>query len=294
MSLRAIVRRLGGDLYDGGRRANIPAPGHSAHDRSVSLLEQDGRVVVHTFGDGDWRAVRDHLRSLGLLEDTGSDRSGEAPPAKAVDERRRTARRLIAARLWDDGRALAGTVSARHCRGRGVRGDLPGPEAMRHHSAAPLSVYRPSRATRPALMAGVLDPEGAITAVELTYLTPGGRRAFDLALPRKTVGMIPAGSAVRLDAAAPSMLVAEGVFTALAARRRFALPTWALLSTSNLRRWRPPALVRSVLIAADRGIDGEASAQRLAQDLAGVGVAADIALPPPAFGDWDEAAAAEP
>lgn len=293
MSLRAIVRRLGGDLYDGGRRANIPAPGHSARDRSVSLLEEDGRVVVHTFGDGDWRAVRDHLRSLGLLDEPGLSRSLEAPRPTALDDARREARRQSAARLWGEGRALVGTVSARHCRGRGVRGDLPGPGALRHHPAAPLSVYRQGRATRPALMAGVLDPDGTITAVELTYLTPGGRRAFDLALPRKTVGVVPAGSAVRLDAAAPAMLVAEGVFTALAARRRFALPTWALLSTSNLRRWRPPPGVRSVVIAADRGPDGEASASSLARDLASLGVGAEVALPPPGFGDWDEAAGAE-
>jgi len=38
MSLREIVRVLGGDLYDGGRRANVPAPKHSRADRSVSLL----------------------------------------------------------------------------------------------------------------------------------------------------------------------------------------------------------------------------------------------------------------
>ncbi|AZS19166.1 toprim domain-containing protein [Caulobacter sp. FWC26] len=291
MSLRAIVRRLGGDLYDGGRRANIPAPGHSRRDRSVSLLEHDGRVVVHTFGDGDWREVRDHLRSLGLLDEAGPARLAQAAVEAAADQGR-LARRETATRLWNEGRTLAGTVSARHCRGRGVLGQLPGPQALRHHPAAPLSVYRPTSSTRPALMAGVLDAAGTITAVELTYLTPGGRRAFDLALPRKTVGLVPAGSAVRLDPAAPDMLVAEGVFTALAARRRFALPAWALLSTSNLRRWRPPPLVRSVLIAGDRGTDGEASAQRLAEGLAAEGVAARIVLPPPGSGDWDEAASA--
>ena len=66
MSLRPIVQALGGDLYDRGQRANIPAPGHSAADRSVSLLLKDGRIIVHTFGDGDWRAVLDHLRGEGL------------------------------------------------------------------------------------------------------------------------------------------------------------------------------------------------------------------------------------
>ena len=58
MSLQTIVRTLGGDLYDRGRRANVPAPGHSCQDRSVSLLLQGDRVVVHTFGGADWREVQ--------------------------------------------------------------------------------------------------------------------------------------------------------------------------------------------------------------------------------------------
>ena len=293
MSLRAIVRRLGGDLYDGGRRANIPAPGHSRRDRSVSLLERDGRVIIHTFGDGDWRGVRDHLRSLGLL---GEGRAGAAVCAAGArdvaGERDRLHRRHVAQALWAQGRTIGGTLSERYCKGRGLVGPVPGGEALRHHGRAPISIYRPTGRSRPALMAGVIDRDGELTAVELTYLTPGGRRAFDLALPRKTVGLMPPGSAVRLDAPAADMLVAEGLFTTLAARHRFSLPAWALLSTSNLRRWRPPPGVRSVLIAADRGPDGEASAQTLAHDLTRVDVAARIALPPARFGDWDEAAKA--
>jgi hypothetical protein len=287
MSLRAIVRRLGGDLYDGGRRANIPAPGHSAADRSVSLLERDGRLIIHTFGEGDWRQVRDHLRSLGLIGGTPSPIDAATRPSPPCGEGHR--RRATAQALWTQGRDIAATVSARHCRGRGMADPLPGPWALRHHPAAPISVYRPGRAARPALMAGVLDADGALSAVELTYLTPGGRRAIDLALPRKTVGVIPAGSAVRLSPLASNLLVAEGVFTANAAGRHFGLPAWALLSTSNLRRWRPPPGVRSLLIAADRGPDGERSAGILAEAVARSGVGVDIVLPSLGFGDWDEA-----
>ena len=61
MSLRPIVNAFGGDLYQGGARASVPAPGHSAEDRSVSLLLEGDRVVVHTFGDGDWKGVLDFL-----------------------------------------------------------------------------------------------------------------------------------------------------------------------------------------------------------------------------------------
>lgn len=287
MSLRSIVRALGGDLYDGGRRANIPAPGHSRQDRSVSLLERNGRLIVHSFGASDWRAVRDDLRARGLLAAGASVADhGDAP---SRDGESRARRRLCAEVLWSSGRPIAGTASERHCRRRGIVGALPGPEVLRHSGLVPLSVYRPGPATRPALLAGVRDAGGAITAVEITYLDHSGRRAAGLRLSRKTVGLIPPGCAVRLDVAGPDLLVAEGVFTALSARRRFGLPAWALLSTSNLRGWRPPPGVCRVVIAADRGKDGEASAARLARDLASLGVEVEIVLPPEGFGDWNEA-----
>lgn len=84
------------------------------------------------------------------------------------------------------------------------------------------------------------------------------------------------------------MLVGEGCFTTLSASERFSLPAWALLSTRNLRVWRAPAGVRSVLIAGDRGADGEASAAVLRRRLADDGVAAVVELPPLPFEDWND------
>lgn len=71
MTLHALVAALGGDLYHGGARANVPAPGHSAKDRSISLLLTEGRVVIHGFGGVDWRAMRDDLRRRGFIDDAG-------------------------------------------------------------------------------------------------------------------------------------------------------------------------------------------------------------------------------
>jgi hypothetical protein len=123
----------------------------------------------------------------------------------------------------------------------------------------------------------------------VTYLDRQGRRAEDLRLPRKTVGRLSGGSAVRLDLVGSEMLVAEGVITALSASERFGLPAWALLSTSNLRRWTPPAQVRRVLIAADRGTDGERSARVLAGRLSDFGVEIAVRWPPLPHGDWNDA-----
>jgi putative DNA primase/helicase len=125
-------------------------------------------------------------------------------------------------------------------------------------------------------------------AVEVTYLAPNGRRAIDLHLPRKTVGVTPPGCAVRMDPDAPDMLVGEGVFATRAASEWFDLPGWALQSTRNLRAWSAPEGVRSVLIAGDRGKDGEASAEVLRARLVKSGVAARIELPPAPWPQWDQ------
>lgn len=293
MSLKPIVQALGGDLYDRGLRANIPAPGHSAADRSVSLLLREGRVIVHTFGDGDWKDVLDYLRGEGLVDAQNAPTTlSQARRAQSGAPVTGLERRQAALRIWEGGRPLAGTLSARHCALRGVGRPLPGPDVLRHGGQTPVSAYAESRHHRPALLAAICDREGGFTAVEVTYLAPNGRRALDLRLSRKTVGPSPACCAVRIDDAAPQMLVAEGLFTTLSASARFALPAWALMSTRNLRHWRPPEGVREVLIAADRGADGEASAEQLRAGLVGAGLKARIALPPEGFGDWNEAEAA--
>ena len=295
MTLRTIVQVMGGDLYDRGRRANIPAPGHSAADRSVSLLLEDNRLVVHTFGDGDWRAVLDDLRGRGLIDAANAplSMSGERQARAAAESPNGLERRAVALQLWEAGRPLPRSVSEQHCRLRGVARALPGPEALRHGSETPVSAYRAGGRTRPALLAAILTAEGTLTAVEVPYLAPNGRRAEDLRLSRKTVGVAPGGCAVRLDPAGEEMLVGEGVFTTLSASEWFGLPAWALMSTRNLRAWRAPDGVRSVLIAADRGADGEASAARLKASLLQAGVAASVALPPAPWGDWNEWSAAQ-
>ncbi len=288
MTLHHIVRALGGDLYQGGMRANVPAPGHSAQDRSVSLLLTEGRLVVHNFGGGDWRCVRDALRIAGFIDDSGQltgvghSAANFVPPDPGL-------RRAAAARLWAGGVGLgSGTLARRYLALRGVEGGT-GLLNLRHHPEAPTSVYRQDPHRRPALMARISDDADRLTAVELTYLDPNGRRATQLRLSRKTVGQVPAGAAVRLAPAAPRMLVGEGVVTTLAAMGRFDLPGWALRSADNLAAWTPPDDVRQVLIAADNGPVGLRAAARLRARLLDAGLSATVRAPHPTFGDWGDA-----
>lgn len=289
MSLRRIVAALGGDLYQGGCRANVPAPGHSAADRSVSLMLTDGRIIIHGFGGVEWRTMRDDLRRRGFIDAAGRLTGGGAagPSVPRPDQRVRLA---TAARLWEGGAGIDGaTAAGRHLQRRAVRCGAAAIN-LRHHPCAPISVYRDGGRGLPALVARVSDAEDRLTAVELTYLDPAGRLASGLALTRKTVGLVPAGAAVRLAPASEAMLVGEGVVTTLSAMDRFRLPGWALMSVNNLAVWAPPPGVRRVLIAADRGLAGQGAADQLRRRLAQGGVEAEAIWPDPPFGDWNEAA----
>ena len=153
MSLRAIVSALGGDLYQNGARANVPAPGHSAADRSISLVLSDGRVVAHGFGAADWRAALDDLTQRGLIDEQRRPRGGGcAASVPHIDLRRRIE---AAECLWEGGQAAtpAGRA-ALHLRLRGVpwRDDLTD---LRDHPSAPLAVYAMGRRTRGAMLAKI-------------------------------------------------------------------------------------------------------------------------------------------
>jgi hypothetical protein len=294
MPLRNIVRALGGELYAGGRRANVPYPGHSRADRSLSILSDNGRIVVSCFGAGDWKEALGHLRDLGLI-DRGNRPIGVGLPMLGplpcvVPSREKAA---AAKAIWEGGRDMSRTPAEKYLQFRHITGDLPDARVARFSQAVPLSAYRtePWIPTRPALLVAVRAAGGAFTGVEVTYLRPNGRRAEELRLPRKHIGRVPAGSAVRIDPAATDMLVAEGFVTALSARARFGLPAWALLSTRNLRAWSAPMGVRSVLIAGDNGADGHRSASMLAERLGAQGVRACLAFPGDQWGDWNDAAA---
>lgn len=290
-SLAALVRAVGGDLYAGGRRALVPAPGHSAQDRSVSLLLEGDRVVAHSFGGAAWQEILDDLRDRGWIDAENRLLCGGAPAPRrtSVPDLTRAERIAAARRLWEAaGRVTPECPAGLYIAARGIHLQVAAAGALRAHAAVPAAAYRDRGVQRPALLAGVRDPEGELCAVEITYLDAQGRRSALARPPRKVVGVLPAGCAVRLARRAAVMAVGEGVFSALSAMQRFGLPAWALLSTSNLRRWRAPDGVRRVMVAGDRGPDGERSAALLVARLRSAGCAAAVALPPAGYGDWND------
>ncbi len=65
-----------------------------------------------------------------------------------------------------------------------------------------------------------------------------------------------------------------------------------LLGIRNLRAFRPAPCVRSILIAADRGAEGEGAAKALRETLVSLGLEATVRLPPERFRDFNQMAQA--
>ena len=79
----AITRHYRGDWS--GNQGLIPAPGHSAQDRGVSVKDaENGDVIFHSFNGVDWREIKDECRRLGLIgeRDRSVDRGTRASAAK--------------------------------------------------------------------------------------------------------------------------------------------------------------------------------------------------------------------
>ena len=219
--LHDIAAALGGDLHHGGRTASVPAPGHSRADRSVSLLLDQDRVVIHGFGSTGWREVRAHLVGLGLIDAAGrltGATTGVFGRASVTPIRPPPRGRMAVAQMvWGGALPLAeGDLCLRYFRHRGLRLRSM-PEDLRRHPAAPVSVFRPDGPTCPAMIAAIRAPDDEMRAVEIAYLDPDGRAARRIRLPRKTVGSAPGGVAVRLSPLEAEMVVGEGVVTTLSA-----------------------------------------------------------------------------
>jgi hypothetical protein len=166
---------------------------------------------------------------------------------------------------------------------------IPVPPSLRVHGMfGPYGEHRPSGARRPQMVAAVQHVEHAgILAVHRTFLASDGYGKAALDPARMVLG--PArGGAVRLALAAETLMVAEGIETALSAMQATCLPAWAALSTSGLAALVLPPEVRTVIVLADHDRAGEAAARTAALRFIGEGRRVRLALPPKAGSDFND------
>lgn len=286
--LKRIVAELGGTLFDDGRRALIPGPGHGPSDRSVSLTEcENGRILIYCFSPrDDWRAVRDHLVSRNLLNESGAGSAPlDAPLARHDAKMQSPERRLRAERLWNEARPICWTHAELYLQSRAIECSALNFEALRFH---PHVTSLDDRRRRPALLAVLRDYNGRLQGVQATLLAQNGAEKARVATPRRVIGAL-MGGAVRLGAPDKTLVIAEGVETALSAANLLGYPAWAALTVGNLAHFEPPADLERLIIASDRDEAGHVAATRLAEHLHSK---LDIEIAPPPIGhkDWNDVA----
>jgi putative DNA primase/helicase len=284
--LERIVAACGGVLLDGGSRALIPGPDHSTRDRSVSLREtEEGRILIHCFSPrDDWRAVRRALADRGLLNDETPPSDSRSRASAVVAQPGEEARVERARKIWEDSQPIRLTAASNYLRRRAVVASAELDAALRFH---PRMTSLEDRARRPALVAAICDREGLLQGVQVTLLTRHGGAKAPLTTPRRVIGRL-LGGTVRLMPTSPTMVVAEGIESALSAADVLKTPAWAALSAHNLSRFEPPAAVRCLIIASDSDPAGVRASETLLRRVESAGLRARIEMPPAEHGDWND------
>ena len=131
--------------------------------------------------------------------------------------------------------------------------------------------------------------QGQKAALHRTYLDTLGNKA-EVSTPRKMMGTMPVGAAVRLMPYTDTLGIAEGIETALSASILHGVPTWAALNAGLLADWTPPANVETVFIFGDNDFSytGQAAAYALGQKLRARGLRVIVELPIRTDTDWND------
>ncbi|MGH7056414.1 MAG: DUF7146 domain-containing protein [Acetobacteraceae bacterium] len=186
-----------------------------------------------------------------------SSGAGASSADKVAEQARKTARALGS---WNGAEPVPGMPAEQYLKSRRIEHIASSP-ALRWRADVP---HPSGRGRLPALLCRIDGPDGNFRALQRIYLKRDGSGKAEIEPAKASLGPV-AGGAVRLDAAAAELVVAEGVETTAAAGRLLGLPAWAAVSCGNLARSMVlPPDVRSVVIAVDRDPPGERAAREAA------------------------------
>jgi putative DNA primase/helicase len=140
-----------------------------------------------------------------------------------------------------------------------------------------------------AMVGLIQSPDGKGWGVHRTYLGGGGLQA-PVPTPKKVLGSVPEGAAIRLFDHEGVLGVAEGIETALSAMQLFGVPTWATINFVGLEKWIPPDRVTSVVVFGDndRSFTGQTAAYALARKLKAKGLPVSVQIPVTPGHDWND------
>lgn len=138
----------------------------------------------------------------------------------------------------------------------------------------------------PAMIARVIR-DGRCVTIHRTYILDGKKAPVEA--PKKLMpGLGVIGGSIQLGDPAPTMGVAEGIETALAASVMFGMPVWAAISAAGVEGWQPPPQAKRVVVFADNDANGvgQCASYQLMRRLYGNGVDVEVMVPAMVGTDW--------
>lgn len=295
--IRAIARALGGDVA-GPNQVTCPGPGHSKHDRSLSVVFSSTSVfTVHSFAGDPWPICKDHVaRLLGVpQQEWRSDLRAPRMPAPAPSDHAQH-HSAFALRIWQTALPPILSPVQRYLEGRNLQistTPLAYGDTIRFLPACPFMLKTGGRVRLPAMVTlfrDVLTNEPrAIHRTALAADGSGKAKMKDLE-PRQMLGPVK-NCAIKLSddsEVTAGLTIAEGLENALTAYMGGLRPVWALGSAGAIRTFPVVPGIGAITILADHDRAGLEAARECGRRWADAGREVTIAYPPRQGADWND------
>ena len=259
VNAKTLCLQLGGHWY--GIYGVAPCPICQSERRkgqnALTLSDGKSKLLAHCKKAGC--SFHDIVVAAGVRQDTY-----RPPSLSTIAQNREYAEKSIMRRslqakaLWLEAIPIVGTLGEKYLRNRGITSDLP--DTLRFLR----NCWHPSGKRIPALIALVEGVEGF--AIHRTYLQLDGSAKTQVSPNKAMLGKV-SGGAVRLTSRGNSLVVTEGIETALSLSSGlldFPATIWAALSTSGLQGLKLPDTASNLIIASDGDAEGRKAAYKLA------------------------------
>lgn len=273
-----IAAALGGARRSGGWW-RCCCPVHQSHNSTLALRDGDRGIIVKCWAGCDPRDVLAELRRSRL----GGGKQLHATVSVPSVDRDGAARRVAQARrIWDTATDPRQSPVVPYLVGRGFTIDPP--SSLRYVPA----LRRLDGASGPAMVARIDNLDSELIGIARVWLYRDETGKW-CRRDRAMLGRA-AGGSVRLAPAAETLLIAEGIETALSGIEATGLPAWAALSTFGLVALALPPIVRRVVVLADHDANGagERAGRTAAARWLAEGRRVRLAMPPEPGSDFND------
>lgn len=278
-----IARNLGG--YKSGRGWCVRCPAHDDENPSLSVTDENGKVLFYCHAGCSQLDVIEKLKKLNLWEEQRNDfQNYKRTPHKStpLQQQRNTRpeftaedRKAFALKIWEASVPSANTLVETYLRSRCL--DLSIPSSLRFH---PDLKHLPSGQTYPCMVALITNGiDGNPMAIQRTYLDRDGTRKAPIESNKMMLGFS-RGGVIRFGEPDDLLMIGEGIETSLSVMMANGNPTWSAISASGMAALELPQRVRKIIVLADGDKRGEEVAQQCARRWTQQGRKVSIARPP--------------